>query len=636
MLDDGTKVGGLSGNARIHAHVTALRDHAREFYRPWDDIYGRLLAFALDSEHYKREQGFGKETRRIQPKTQLIFDLQRHKGAWLKTQPLSIETRPRQPMDDLGAAEMGKRLLEGFVNDPMKRYKRNRNRAIDSALAASRGVMWAEWSPQAGGLYVCTDDPRLTYVAPGWTDPHDPTCPWVARDMKVTAAFLRRKKKAGWHVPSDLTPDDVKRDTDSGGQDDISRNVGDDIGTVGEGDTTPLYTITRIFFRDDPYDHVRPDMRVLPRDEWYFTDDETGEKVLLPADVDINDPEVQAQVPVSQTTGQPFRLVQEEPQPAYKRLCVVTYPYYQGRNGVAWKGDWFDGAVNEVVGPVPFPLFFYCAYYHPLRLIGTNDTLLNHTLQLLDNVTMRQAWEQVRQMAAIIVTARGVLKDSDGNDFVFTDAPVQMAYAEDAMGAEATKIIQGPGMNSALPAFREMLERAGARVGTGDIAMPSERSRDVAAATMQALQEMGDMPLRTHKMDLDMEESVFLTACLAQMRAYMTDAEMVQWTTDAGDVAMMQVRGSDLVPMNVIVGSNPDWKGVDAERVQAIAQYVGQLATLPAGPQAMAAFAPAAGFGASDVQRIQQWAQAMQMEQAAMQQAAVADGGGSPPSEAVN
>lgn len=623
MLDDGTRLTGLSGNERIHAHVSALREQAVEYYRAANDLYGKMLAFGLDSEHYKREQGFGRETRRIQPKTQLVFDLLRHKGAWLKTQPLRIEARPRQPMEDLGPAELAKRLLDGVTQDPLRRYKANRSLLIDSALSASRGVMWIEWSPEAGGIYFCNSDPRLTHVAPGWVHPHDPTCPWVQREQTVDAAFLRRKKKAGWHVPSDLEPDDSPRENAAAGQDATTRNVGEDNGAVPESQVVPRYTILKTFFRDDPFDHVRPETLPLPRDEWYFLDDATGDRVPLPLDVDIFDPAAQAQFPVNME-GQPYRLVQEEPQPAYKRLCVVSYPNYKGKNGVAWKGDWFDGAVNEVKGEVPFPLFWYCSYYHPLRLVGTNDVLLNHTTQLLDNVSMRQAWEQLRQMSALLITAKGALKDSDGNDFLFTDAPVQIAYAEDVLAAAETKFVQGPGINPAIVAFRDMLERAGARVGTGDIAMPSNRSRDVAAATMQALQEMGDMPLRTHKMALDDEESVALTAVLALLRAYMTTPEMLQWTTDSGDVAMAQVRGEDLLPMNVIVGSSPEWKSLNAEDVQAVAQYAGQFAAMPNGAQAMAVFAPAAGFKPSDVQRIQQWAAQM----AATQQAVPSDGGG--------
>ena len=627
MLDDGTMKGVLRGDARIAAHIKALYEHAKEYDRPWNEVYGRLIAFALDSQHYKVEHGFGKETRRIQPKSQILFDLLRHKGAWLKTQPIRVECKPRRPMQDLAPAELCRRLLENVAGDPLKRYKQSRNAAIDSALAASRGVMWAEWSHDAGGLYVCNTDPRHTFVAPGWTHPHDPTCPWVMREKFLTAHELRKKKKSGWRVPADLPTASQPRDVGSGGGDSTTRNVMDETGTTGDFDATPRYRVLITFFRDDPYDHRREEREPLPRDEWYL-ELPGGDRFPVPVEVDVNDPEWQATLPLDPETGAPPTLVIDREAPAYKRLCVVTFPDAKDGEGVAWKGDWFDGAVNEVEGPVPFPLFWYCSYYHPLRLVGQNDTLLNHTLQLLDNVTMRQAWEQVRQISTLIVTQKGALKDMDGRDFRLTDAPVQVAYADDMMANEAIKVLNASGMNPSLPAFRQMLERAGARVGTGDIPMPADRSRDVAGVTMQALQEMGDMPLRTHKMDLDLEESIFFVALLALMRAYMAEPELVHWTTDQGDPAFAELTGADLSPVHVIVGSSPDWKGLDAERVQAVAQYVGQMAPLPGGLELMAAFASSAGFSATDVQRIQQVAQSL-----AQQQAAMAAGGGPPPPE---
>lgn len=592
---------------RLHALCRGLWEHAREHQRPHDDLYGRLLAFSLDMEHYKRESGaFGRDTRRIQPKTQLLYDLIRHKGSHLKTQPIRIECIPARVSDDLAPAELSRRLLEKLVRDTKRRYRHNRDRAIDSALAASRGVMWASWEPSIG-LRVEASDPRLTFVAPGWVDPHDPCCPWVCREMHVTKQWLESRRAMGWNVPKDLTPsrDPLLRH----GQDPTHFNPGEDGGDAPEDEKEPRYTIVRMFFRDDPLRHVKVGAeRPLPRDQWHLAGPDGP--MPIPEGADIHDPVFAESVVQAGLT-----LVISEPEPAYQRLCVVFYPDYKGTNGIAWKGDWFDGAINEVEGHVPMPMFWLAAYQHPLRAIGTNDTLLNHTIQLLDDSAFRQVWEQTRQVSTVLLTQWGALVDGDRQQFRFTDAPVQQAYTNDPIALEQTRFINSPGISPGIATLQAMIERAGARVGTGDIPMPANRSRDIAAATMQSMQEMGDMPLRVHKALVDDAESMFFASWLGLCRAYMSDAEVLHWTTEQGDVRMAQVRGADLVPTSVIVGSSPDWKGLDPERVQAVAQFAGQILSLPGGPIVLPVLAKSAGFSASEVEEMRQMGQMMMMQQ---------------------
>ena len=601
---------------KLHALVKGLHAHAKDYYREDNDLYTRLMAFGMDSEHYKRERGvFSRETRLLQPKTQLVFDLLRHKGSYLKTQPLRIECMPARMATDLAQAELARRLLEHLTRDNKRRYRPNRNRAIDSALTASRGTMWTSWEPGIGTRFRASD-PRLTFVAPGWSDHHDPCCPWVCEEMRVTRRWLESRRELGWDVPHDLVAAAPPLESDA--QDPVHRNPDEDGGSVADDEKEPRYTVVRMFFRDDPLRHVRAGEEVpLPRERWRLVG--PGGSIAVPPDFDPADPE---NVRIAEEQG--LTLVISEPAPAYRRLAVVFYPEYQGRSsGIAWKGDWFEGAANAVDGHVPFPLFHLASYQHPLRLIGTNDTLLNRTLQLIDNSLMRQMYEQTRQVSSVLVTQWGALLDADRQQFEFTDAPVQMAYATDIQAAELTRFITSPSVNPAGTVLRDMLERAGSRVGTGDIPMPATRSRDVAGVTMQAMQEMGDMPLRVHKQLLDDEEGMFLTATLCLARAYMTDAEVIQWTTDEGEVEQAELRGVDISPVSVIVGSSPDWRAVDSERVQAVAQLAGQASTMPGGLEILPALARMSGFGHSEVRYLQRMVEGVLQKQEAAQQFAM-------------
>ena len=92
--------------------------------------------------------------------------------------------------------------------------------------------------------------------------------------------------------------------------------------------------------------------------------------------------------------------------------------------------------------------------------------------------------------------------------FELTDQPFQIAYTNDAVTGERIKFFQGPGMNSAMPAFRSILNQQWSFIGTGDITMPAERSRDIAVGTIQAMQQSGDLPVQLHRQGLTSDEAI--------------------------------------------------------------------------------------------------------------------------------
>ena len=71
----------MASGKKVHDLMKRRWDHMREYWRPQNDMYGRLLAFCLDLEHYIRNEGFQKDRRRIQPRTQKQLNLIRHKVA---------------------------------------------------------------------------------------------------------------------------------------------------------------------------------------------------------------------------------------------------------------------------------------------------------------------------------------------------------------------------------------------------------------------------------------------------------------------------------------------------------------------------------------------------------------------------
>jgi hypothetical protein len=613
---------------QMHEHCTKNWQWAREYYRPWNDLFGRLLAFCLDLEHYKRETGYTNDRRRIQPKGQQLFNLVRHKLAQLSTAALNLMCSPVQPMMDGTKAEVSKRLIEQTIYDPMRRYKVVRHRMILAALAAGRGATAIEYDPRIG---VCfrNVDPRRLHTCPGYYDLHDPRNPWVIEEVPMRLSAVRAMKSAGWSVPRDLMPDDWKSDYGDGNQQDTSRIQFDgDSNKPGadEGnDTDGIVTILKCFYRAHPDGSSQPEApsRALPRDEWHYRSPD-GQRI--PAGPGLEDG---TEEPPMGMDGMPLPLVTENdaedqfPTAPDGYLCIVA-PFYKGQKPLFEDYTWLPGKVNEDVVLSAFPYMQMLGYRHPLRLVGTSDTQLNHSMQVIDNASFRAAWEQMRMAQAIMVFQRGALVDESDRNFVLTDQPIQIAYAKDRMAAEAVQIHQAPGMNAAMPQFRTMLNQQWAYIGSGDIAMPAERSRDIAVGTMQAMQQMGDLPVRLHLEDLGLEESIGFRVVLDYTRAYMTAKQMVTWVADDGDQMYAEVTAEDLAPMNVMVAPPGEKSVLDTERLQAISQFAGQTSQ---SPELMMALLAETNFSPETKRALGQLAQRMMaMQQMQMQPPQGAEG----------
>jgi hypothetical protein len=225
------------------------------------------------------------------------------------------------------------------------------------------------------------------------------------------------------------------------------------------------------------------------------------------------------------------------------------------------------------------------------------------------------------------------LKDSEGNQFQFRNVPNDIAYADDMLQQEATKWLQSPGINPAVVQMSDLIDRKWMDIGTGDFSasLGPERSKDIAVGTANLLQQTGDLPTQLHQQDMNLQEAIGGRIALDYCRAYMGD-QVVSWVTDEGEVAYMTVRGSDLVPMNVTVMANKEWRQQDVDRVQATAQLLGMIGKMGLPPAAIGPLLREAGISANVATAISDAMQQQQMQppQQAMP-ANAAPSGGVPP-----
>ena len=577
--------------------------HARQFWSADNQRYGILLAENLLLNHYTRDSELTKDRRRIQPKTQKQFNLGRHKTSLLMLDDVEFDTHPSQPGADAGAAEVSRRVIQNTFSDPLKGYTDVRERLIWSMLAAERGNVAIDWHQKWGACFRFVD-PRRLHITPGFVFLHDPRNPCVYEEIPMRLSEVKKMAASGWDIPGDLAGDGgiFEFDTHSLGShrdaDGIERDQTGHMPGADENDQSdPIVTICKAWFREDPYaDQTKAVKNAdLPESEWHFVDDQTGQRV--PFDpMNPTPPVGQMGNTMRFVTSKGEMNVGHEYEEGY--LCV-TAPYYPGEKPL-FEGKWLEGALDPMVTLCAFPYMELTSYKHPLKRSGISDTELTHSLTVVDNVSFRNAWEQMNATGGILITKPGGLKDSQGNQFQITNEPINIAYADDMLTQESIKFFQAPGMNSAAPQFRNMIENQWQSIGSGDFSasLGPERSKDIAVGTANLLQQTGDLPTKLHKKSLDLQEAIAGRVVLDYCRAYMGD-QVVSWVTDEGETAYANVRGSDLVPLNVTVVANKQWRQQDVDRVQATAQLLGMIGKMGLPPAAVGPLLREAGISAS-------------------------------------
>jgi hypothetical protein len=575
-----------ASSRKAHTLVKRRLFHAQEYWRSQNDRYVRLMDFCLWLEHYRQGETLSKDRRRIQPKTQRQFNLIRHKASLLLRQEPQFDTHATQPGADSAAAEVSKRIIEGIFKDPLKAYHDPRSRMVWSALAGGRGNIAIDWH-QKWGVCFRFADPTRVHITPGWTFMHDPRNPSVFEEVPMRLSEVRAMR--GWDVPSDLTGDGGRQDHAGASReaDGIERDQGSHLPSGEESDKEdPVVTVCKAWFREDPFQSNVKALRNadLPEDEWFFIDDET--QMMLPFDPMNPTPPVGP-------GGQPMRLITNEAEMNSDKyddgVLIITAPYYAGGTPL-FEGKWLDGAINPKASMPTFPYMEMVGYKNPLTRTGISDTELTHALTIVDNSTFRSTFEQTSLSGGIFIQPKSGLTDSEGNAFRLTSDAVNNAYVDGVLAKEMIDFKQFPGMNPTMPAFRDMIDNQWQQIGTGDFAgsLGPERSKDIAVGTANLIQQTGDLPVQLHAQDLGLQEAIGATCVLALCSAYMGD-QVISWVTDEGDIAYANVRGSDLVPMNVTVKTDSEWNQKDTDRAQATAQLMSALAPLGLPPNVMAA-----------------------------------------------
>lgn len=578
---DAARPSSLADNPQLGTDQAAesrrLWEDGKRYFRRFYEAYSDDLDFVLKLEHYLRgsDNTSTRDRRRIKYRGRELFAKHRRKVAQITDAAINLKCRPVDDASDLAQrlAEDARWLLEHEKNDPSRKLRRVLRRLVSSAVAARVGAMAldVDWEarpfPKVLPRFV---DPRHLSWTPGWQDPDDPTCPWVAEEFVMRLEDVRAMADQGWKNVEDVKPDDGRRIIERAG--DASQPLRTfAAGQPGPGPWNRLDSATgvRIWYRrNEGLEKGRTrKVEVLPPERRYYacTNGQGCDYRERPQDGDGSTLPVQGgPCPLC---GSPIERIDAE------KITEDRLSYPDGRlvisfpvsNVLVYDGKW----------PLPLrdvPLFLLKCYDHPLEPWGQGDGSIDRGAQLVSNSIMRRIYERASGVSGVVIYGQGLEDPETKEPFQFTDEPIQLAKWV-GQGAPAVQFFDASGNPAALvAAYNVIQQNFRADMGTGEVGLggSAEQLKGVAVGAVEHVAASGEIPIGEHVAELREVLSTFFGVWFDMKRAISTRAELVAMKGPAGELTYKRIKAAALPNVSVEVTDEDNWAQFDAEKADAI------------------------------------------------------------------
>lgn len=571
-------------------------------FRDLHTLVDEEMRFVLDQEQYEYDLGHTRGQDDVQVKDLGLLATERRKWSQMGAAPLYVNTVPVDQGSDPFAAERAKWVIEREIYGKRKLFQMKRKRAIVGVVVGRIWYLTIDWDEDLQELVYDTAPKSEVHKAPGFHSVHDPLCPWVVLEKTLTVPAARRlARRRG--VPEDEVREIVADPGTNAA--DAARSRGTQPGTTRLDRTSPEGTpgsalagtvkLLIGMYREDPeraeIEATLEDPEPLaPEDQFmrcwecgYETqnhphDATTGE---LPAVGEVC-PQCAANA-MAETGMEPQSDVD---QPHLERVDTVEtvdrFPAFpDGRwievlkesRKVLHNGDWpYQKPTGGTISS--FPLFEYCIYEDPRSDYPHSDTSWQFNMQALATYMLQWAVEQMRTSGRVIIMPKGALVDSRGRALTYTNRIDQIAYIKDAQLASSIQEFQPAGLAQGwTELYGAITNSFRSNLGTGEIGLGPEQSKDIPVGTVREIVESGDIPVDDAIAMIREADSHGFRIIAEMAQCCWNAARWVNFRDPMGQMGWEYFAGSDLCDVDVEVMGDPTFDAAMGAQLQIWQQW---------------------------------------------------------------
>ena len=587
--------------------VRAKYDRCEQLNQPWDERINSDLAFALSLKHFATDDNETLDSRRLRYKGRELFSKLRRSSA---DAALAIADALQRltaiPVEDgdATAAEGAAWAAKFDLNKPENGFQVLMERAMLGARAARLWCIGFDWDATEDDVLFRTVDPTRLRLCPPFQDTWDRRLPWLYEVCDEPLSSLKAKK--GWKNLGSLVSDQQYAfEQGKGGSTTIDEHgavtFGDAVDEDGEG-VGGTVKYVKFFVRRDGTTKTEKEekLTMLENGQMYHACPACGYQTPPAPDIE----EVGEFCPVCAEGGVQSLMMrvaaetQEVEKLAYPNGRVIVVAVNQGL--LLWNGTW-----EEWAGPMRgYPYMQIKAFEHPRHRIPLSDTATDRSQQLVSNVLMLRMYRQAMSAPNVIGVAGGPnsIKNAQGGPFTFTDEPWQVAFFDDALSmSQAVQHFNADPITQGLVAAYDRTQNSfRADMGTAELGLTQENSKDIPVGTVRALVQSGVIPTDHFVRRVLFELGIFCGPLSDVQRFRWTRGRWVRMANKKGEEFHAYLKASDIPSADFRFSADQKAREVKVDEFQRIMEW----SAIPS-PALRRIAAPRLGLAQEDVLEIE-------------------------------
>jgi hypothetical protein len=567
-------------------HVLADYETSRDYFADWHEKIAEEVEMVLDNQHHQDNLGHEKNSNYAQVTDMALLSTARRKWSQMAAAPIYINAFPRDGQTDPLSAERTKWALESEVYSTRRMFRRKRKRAIIGAEVGREWWLTFGWNPKLRAITYDTLPPTDAFRCPGYADAHDPECPWLVLRFRLPVSQIRDRARAYGQLDAEAIASiaaDTGSQTTSSPTGPLPGMVKLDRSNPEGGPATPrekTAVLLVAMYREDPeaaeIEEALGSSDLAPDDQYmrcwtcgHETTDHPREADGSLPEVGDTCPECMAQDGVESLMAPPLERVSqvESVDVRAKHPNGRWIEVLEEQRLAIYDGDW--PYQKPKGGTLPsFPVGQYRVYDDPRHEIPHSDVSWQWNQALMATYLLQWAVDQMRTSGRVLIFPRGALVDGRGRPFVPNNRIDSIAWIKDPMLAKSIQEFQPRGLPSGWSElYGSLVNTFRANLGTGELGLGPDQSKNLPVGTAHAIIESGDIPVDDALANIRDEDGHVLEVIAVMLQCCWTEADWVRFLGPQGQVAYEYFSGADLCDVDVMVTGDPAFDVIQSAKL---------------------------------------------------------------------